>query len=260
MKNRPLVLFYPSAEGETEIRTFYRGDILYLSLEDVVHTLAKENSRIPANEGRHGFSGLLNAVKDTLDPDEVKSFEIENQANRAELFVTEPGLYRVISHDKSPAAKRFQRWVFHEVLPSIRKYGTFPPPLQQGTSELGALAQMLAQNTSLLVEEIQERERLAKETDLRFKRAESELEKISEQLQALGEEDVEGPFYSVEEYLSDNGISEIDHQHLWGMCNKFCIEEQTPTKKKHKANGQHIYMYPAFILARAVSCIEKSMD
>ena len=41
------------------------------------------------------------------------------------LVVNEPGLYRLIFASRKPEAKKFQRWVYHEVLPSIRKTGTY---------------------------------------------------------------------------------------------------------------------------------------
>jgi prophage antirepressor-like protein len=44
------------------------------------------------------------------------------------LTVTEPGLYRLIFKSRKTVAKRFQRWVFHEVLPSIRKTGSYMLP------------------------------------------------------------------------------------------------------------------------------------
>lgn len=44
------------------------------------------------------------------------------------LTVTEPGLYRLLSKSRKPIAKRFQRWVFHQVLPSIRKTGSYSLP------------------------------------------------------------------------------------------------------------------------------------
>jgi prophage antirepressor-like protein len=46
------------------------------------------------------------------------------------LTVYEPGLYRLIFKSRKPDAKRFQKWVFGEVLPSIRKYGIYPPPAE----------------------------------------------------------------------------------------------------------------------------------
>ena len=41
------------------------------------------------------------------------------------LTLTEPGLYRLIFKSRKDIAKRFQRWLFHEVLPSIRKTGSY---------------------------------------------------------------------------------------------------------------------------------------
>lgn len=40
-------------------------------------------------------------------------------------FITEGDLYRLIVHSKLPSAERFERWVFDEVLPSIRKHGLY---------------------------------------------------------------------------------------------------------------------------------------
>jgi len=47
---------------------------------------------------------------------------------REVITVYEPGLYRLVFRSRKEEAKRFQRWVFKEVLPSLRKYGVYPPP------------------------------------------------------------------------------------------------------------------------------------
>lgn len=41
------------------------------------------------------------------------------------LVVNEPGLYRLIFASRKPQAKKFQRWVYHEVLPSLRQNGFY---------------------------------------------------------------------------------------------------------------------------------------
>ena len=46
-------------------------------------------------------------------------------------FVNEPGMYRLIFMSRKPEAKKFKRLVFHEVLPSIRKYGYYIAPQQE---------------------------------------------------------------------------------------------------------------------------------
>ena len=48
--------------------------------------------------------------------------------NPSRLFINESGLYTLIFGSKLPSAKRFKRWVTHEVLPSIRKYGAYITP------------------------------------------------------------------------------------------------------------------------------------
>ena len=40
-------------------------------------------------------------------------------------IVSEPGFYRLIFMSRKPEAEKIKRWVFHEVLPSIRKYGFY---------------------------------------------------------------------------------------------------------------------------------------
>lgn len=40
-------------------------------------------------------------------------------------IINEPDLYRLIIRSNMPAAEPFERWVFEEVLPSIRKYGKY---------------------------------------------------------------------------------------------------------------------------------------
>lgn len=45
--------------------------------------------------------------------------------------VSEPGFYRLIFMSRKPEAEKIKRWVFHEVLPSIRKYGYYIAPDQR---------------------------------------------------------------------------------------------------------------------------------
>lgn len=40
-------------------------------------------------------------------------------------IIPEGDVYRLITHSKLPAAEKFERWVFDEVLPTIRKHGVF---------------------------------------------------------------------------------------------------------------------------------------
>lgn len=63
-----------------------------------------------------------------LESDEitnVDSINIAQNGGKAPLIISEPGLYRIVMKSRKPEAKEFQRWVTHEVLPSIRKHGAY---------------------------------------------------------------------------------------------------------------------------------------
>ncbi len=44
------------------------------------------------------------------------------------LFILEGDLYRLIVNSKLPSAEKFERWIFDEVLPAIRKHGAYMTP------------------------------------------------------------------------------------------------------------------------------------
>lgn len=56
-----------------------------------------------------------------------------NISNRGMKFINESGLYTLIARSNKPEARKFQRWVTSEVLPSIRKTGGYNIQSQQLT-------------------------------------------------------------------------------------------------------------------------------
>ncbi|QJP49613.1 hypothetical protein HKJ32_00830 [Xylella fastidiosa subsp. multiplex] len=48
--------------------------------------------------------------------------------SRETRIISEPDMLRLIVSSKLPAAERFERWVFEEVLPTLRKTGTYSTP------------------------------------------------------------------------------------------------------------------------------------
>jgi hypothetical protein len=47
------------------------------------------------------------------------------------MWIDEPGVYALVFRSKKPEAKAFQDWVYSEVLPSIRKTGSYTDPRRQ---------------------------------------------------------------------------------------------------------------------------------
>lgn len=73
--------------------------------------------------------GIANArdVRNRLDEDDVVLTDTIDSMGRTQQanFVTEAGLYDVIIRSDSEKAKPFRKWVTSEVLPSIRKTGSY---------------------------------------------------------------------------------------------------------------------------------------
>ncbi|MEI6656355.1 MAG: BRO family protein [Verrucomicrobiota bacterium] len=76
--------------------------------------------------------GLANSrqVLTGLDADEIASVLIPDTSSSTRKSITvqavnESGLYHLIFKSRKPAAKRFRRWVTDEVLPEIRKTGSY---------------------------------------------------------------------------------------------------------------------------------------
>lgn len=62
-----------------------------------------------------------------FDDDEFSTTEVIDSIGRRQqaYIISEPGLYRLVMRSRKPEAKEFQRWVTHEVLPSIRRHGAY---------------------------------------------------------------------------------------------------------------------------------------
>lgn len=56
----------------------------------------------------------------------VSKMEVPTNGGMQEMLIIPEGdVYRLITHSKLPSAEQFERWVFDEVLPSIRQHGTY---------------------------------------------------------------------------------------------------------------------------------------
>ena len=99
-----------------------------------------------------------------LDADERTLVSIEGASNGLPVnAVNEPGLYTLILGSRKPEAKAFKRWITHEVIPAIRKYGGYMTK---------SLLEQVLENPNLIyefarrmLEEQQKNERLRQELD-----------------------------------------------------------------------------------------------
>jgi hypothetical protein len=116
-----------------------------------------------------------------------------------------------------------------------------------------SLAQTLAQHTNILIREIQEREKLALETKLRFDRTERQLSDLNEKIDYITSSSTADEFIEVHEYCELHRI-QIDQQHLRAMCTKLRLEQGIPSRKIYRNEEEH-RAYPPELIASAILLI-----
>ena len=94
------------------ISAFERDGLIWLEANQVCKALEYANPR----------SALANHVD---EGDVLKQDTPTESGVQAKNFVNESGLYALIFGSKKESAKVFKRWVTSEVLPSIRKTGSY---------------------------------------------------------------------------------------------------------------------------------------
>ena len=81
-----------------------------------------------------GYSNSRKALLDHVDEeDKLTSRIVTAGQNRNQTIINESGLYSLIFSSKLESAKRFKRWVTSEVLPQLRRTGTYSinPTIQE---------------------------------------------------------------------------------------------------------------------------------
>lgn len=97
-----------NSEEFGEIRTVSINDEPWFVASDICRALDIQN--------------VTQAVQ-KLDDDERSMFNIGRQGNAN--CINEYGLYSLVLASRKPEAKKFKRWITHEVIPSIRKHGGY---------------------------------------------------------------------------------------------------------------------------------------
>ena len=95
------------------VRVIEENDKYLFSGLDVANALGYSNSR--ASVSRHCRYVTKRDVPHPQSPGQTIQM----------TFIPESDVYRLIVHSKLPSAERFERWVFNEVLPTIRKHGAY---------------------------------------------------------------------------------------------------------------------------------------
>lgn len=98
-------------------------------LKDVCDSLELRVNDVIKRTGCHPDTIGVGVVtgKKSNGTDAIQEFDM--------YFITEPDLYRVIFQSRKPSARKFQDWVFDEVLPALRKDGGYIVSTEEETEE-----------------------------------------------------------------------------------------------------------------------------
>ena len=97
-----------NSEEYGEIRTISINDEPWFVASDICKALDISNPSVAITR---------------LDEDERSKFNLGRQGEGN--IVNEYGLYSLVLASRKPEAKKFKRWITHEVIPSIRKHGGY---------------------------------------------------------------------------------------------------------------------------------------
>ncbi|MDY3987767.1 MAG: BRO family protein [Massilioclostridium sp.] len=145
-----------------EIRTYIEpnGTVLFCGV-DVAKILGYSNPRDAIN--RHCRGGVKRdvGVQTGFKADGTPSIQ-----QMQVTFIPEGDIYRLTARSNLPTADKFERWIFDEVLPTLRRTGTYT--IQKPMTQ----AEIIAAQSQVLVE----LERKALQTENRVKKIEQKLD------------------------------------------------------------------------------------
>ena len=107
-----IFLYQEEVDSSYPFRTVEVNGELWFYIADICKALGLSNSR---------------EVARSLEKDDVSTTDGIDDMGRKQTFniTNEAGLYQLIFQSRKEGAKKFKRWVTHEVLPAIRRTGSY---------------------------------------------------------------------------------------------------------------------------------------
>ena len=107
--------------NELKVFSFKNNNVRSVIIDDEPWFVGKDVAEVL------GYLKTQNAIAMHVDRDDALKQGVTDNLGRTQemTLINESGLYALILSSKLPQAKEFKRWVTSEVLPSIRRTGTF---------------------------------------------------------------------------------------------------------------------------------------
>ena len=110
-------------ENKLQLFNFENQQVRTLTVDEEPYFVGKDVATIL------GYKNGSRDINTHVDEEDKLRYQISTAGQmRDQILINESGLYSLILSSKLPNAKKFKRWVTSEVLPAIRKTGSYQLP------------------------------------------------------------------------------------------------------------------------------------
>lgn len=224
-------------KSELQVFNFENVEIRTIMLEDGIWFVAKDVSNVL------GYSQLGHALR-LVDDDDKLLITNKNPLSGLEIpdrgiyLINESGLYSMILNSRREDAKHFKKWITSEVLPSIRKTGSYQMKEFSPAEMFMLQAQVNLENERRLIKVEEEQKQLALaqvETNQRL----DKIETASDHFTIIG-------WYR---YVHQAGsLSLADAAKMGRQATKYCTKHEVPMGEVPDPRFGTVRTYPKWVL------------
>ena len=190
-----------------------------------------------------------------LDKDVISNHPLQTAGGLQQVtFINEDGLYDIVLDSRKPKAKKFRKWITSEVVPSIRKTGSYsveqPKQLSAAESLLQSVQLLVAHERQLAILEHNQKNMQGAISSLYDKVYGMQFETDMVKQKLNNEIDR----YTVIGYCSAHNIpmTLTEASIIGGMCSRMCKKRNIPLEPIADRRFGKVNTYPSELIAEAI--------
>ena len=190
-----------------------------------------------------------------LDKDVISNHPLQTAGGLQQVtFINEDGLYDIVLDSRKPKAKKFRKWITSEVVPSIRKTGSYsveqPKELSAAESLLQSVQLLVAHERQLAILEHNQKNMQGAINSLYDKvyGMQFQTDMIEQKLNN------EIDRYTVIGYCTAHNIpmTLTEASIIGGMCSRMCKKRNIPLEPIADRRFGKVNTYPSELIAEAI--------
>ena len=190
-----------------------------------------------------------------LDKDVISNHPLQTAGGLQQVtFINEDGLYDIVLDSRKPKAKKFRKWITSEVVPSIRKTGSYsveqPKELSAAESLLQSVQLLVAHERQLAILEHNQKNMQGAINSLYDKVYGMQFETDMVKQKLNNEIDR----YTVIGYCSAHNIpmTLTEASIIGGMCSRMCKKRNIPLEPIADRRFGKVNTYPSELIAEVI--------